>query len=248
MVDAATLAQWAAESQALLFVTHAAGGPLIAGKVNLVDTSGGALAMTLPDPTLTREPVVVVVTGASDATITVAGGTIDGAASGTVKKGAPAQYDAKAPDYVRCVGPGVGTGGGGTKSIFTVATNYNAEHGDFRVRNIAGTSAFNFSFCVPADFGALVGAAAVAIPDGTNASADIDLSSDYGAPGEAFDNHSESDTTSTYSLVEDELVEIDLSSVLSSLSANDYVGVMIDNNAVGFSVDYIGIVLRYTPV
>lgn len=139
-------------------------------------------------------------------------------------------------------------GAAGTKSVFYTATNYDAEHGDFRVRNIGGAGAFNFSFCVPADFGVLVDLVLVAIPDGTDAAADIDLNSDYGAPGEAFDNHSESDAASTFPLTVDELLELDISSVFSALGANDYCGIEVDHQGLGFSVDYVGIVLRYTPV
>ena len=80
MPDAATLAQWAAASQALLFVTKSPGDTLESGKINLLDTSGGPGTFTLPDPSLTRDPVVAKRTGASDATIDVfGGGTIDGA-------------------------------------------------------------------------------------------------------------------------------------------------------------------------
>ncbi len=50
--------------------------------------------------------------------------------------------------------------------------------------------------------------------------------------------------------MEDEIAEIDVSSVFSALSAGDYCGLMVDNNISGpsFSVDYVGIKLRYTPV
>lgn len=143
-----------------------------------------------------------------------------------------------------------GPGNPAVKEIFFAATNYSSEHGDFRVRNVSGTAGFNFTFAIPEDFSALLSIELIAIPDGTRADANIDLDSDYGNPGEPFDTHSETDTTSTFALVEDEIVELDVSSVFSALSANDYCGLMVDNNISGpsFSVDYIGIRLRYTPV
>ncbi len=143
-----------------------------------------------------------------------------------------------------------GPGNPAVKEVFFMATDYGAEHGDFRVRNVSGTAGFNFTFCIPDDFSALLALDLIAIPDGTRAAADIDLDSDYGNPGEQFDNHSEADTTITFALVEDEIAELDVSSVFSALSANDYCGLQVDNNISGpsFSVDYIGIRLRYTPV
>lgn len=143
-----------------------------------------------------------------------------------------------------------GPGNPAVKEIYFMATDYGAEHGDFRVRNVSGTASFNFTFCIPDDFNALLSLDLLAIPDGTRADADIDLDSDYGQVGEQFDNHSETDTTSTFALVQDEIAEIDISSVFSALAAGDYCGLQVDNNISGpsFSVDYFGIRLRYTPV
>jgi len=132
------------------------------------------------------------------------------------------------------------------KELFFGA-EYNAGHGDFRVRQISSTGNFDFTFLVPKDFGTLVELVMVAIPDGTAAAADIDLSSDYGAAGEAFNTHSEANTTITYPLVTNELVEMDISSVYAAISAGDYCGLNMNHQALGFTVDYLGIEIRYIP-
>ena len=108
MPDAVTLAEWAAASQALLFVTKSPGDTLEAGKVNLLDTSGGPGTFTLPDPSMTRDPVVAKRTGASDATLDVfGGGTIDGALTNILVVDQEAcTYTALDPDYRATAGLG----------------------------------------------------------------------------------------------------------------------------------------------
>jgi len=88
-------------------------------------------------------------------------------------------------------------------------------------------------FAVPADFSSITEAVIVVIP-GNNAvsSWDIDLETNYGADGEAYTTHNETDTSSTYdfSTADSKWKEIDISGLLSSLAANDYVHVEIENN------------------
>jgi hypothetical protein len=109
---------------------------------------------------------------------------------------------------------------------------------------VGSNGAINLEFAVPSDFGSLTTVAACFIPDGTNASANIDIYSTYGGPGEVFNTHAESDTTITYSWTADEISLLDISSIFSSLAANDACGVQMDHNATGAG-DYIGIVLEY---
>jgi hypothetical protein len=138
-------------------------------------------------------------------------------------------------------------GGAATvKEFFTPGTDYNANMGAFRERNFSGTTQFNFSFIVPDAFLALTSLRILGIPNVTNAAADIDLISDYGAEGEAFNNHSESELGNTYNLVANQLFSIDISPVYSVLAAGDRCGLTVDHNNLGGAVGYIGIHMLYT--
>lgn len=136
-----------------------------------------------------------------------------------------------------------------TKEIFVAATDYNANLGNIRTREIGGTGAHRFTFSIPSDFVSLVSCDLIGIisTGAAGSGRDIDLSSDYGAIGEAYNIHTESDTTTTYDFTgkANQYASIDISTVLSSLSAGDFVGVFVDHNAIGGSIDYIGIKLIY---
>ena len=72
--------------------------------------------------------------------------------------------------------------------------------------------------------------------------------SDYGAEGEANNNHSESDTTTLYdfSAIANGIIEIDLTPVFSVLSAGDAAGLLVDHMGIGGTIYYLGIYLEYT--
>lgn len=140
-----------------------------------------------------------------------------------------------------------------TRELFWAATDYNANADglDFRARNVAGTGSHRFTFFVPFDAVTIIDVALIAISGLVVAApaADIDLFSDYGTDGEQADNHSESDTTSTYVIpIQSELFEIDISGVFSALAANDRCGIFVDHNSIGGDIDYIGLRLRYSTV
>jgi hypothetical protein len=75
---------------------------------------------------------------------------------------------------------------------------------------------------------------------------DIDISSDYGGLGEVYNANSETNTTITYSVTVDQLTGLDVSSVYSAVAANDFCGLFVDQNAIGQTMYYLGIYLRYT--
>ena len=133
-----------------------------------------------------------------------------------------------------------------TKEVFYPIGNTNGNRGDFPVQNLGSGGSGRFQFRVPHDFTTLTALVLVAIPGGTVGAADIDLSSDYGAPGEAFNANSESNTVITFALTINVLAELDITSVFSALAANDYAGLLINHTGVTGGVDYLGIRLRYT--
>ncbi len=136
----------------------------------------------------------------------------------------------------------------GQASVF-YAPDVTANQDTYRVRILGSTANFNFTFQIPDDFDTLVEVVAIVSPEGGAAGSgkDIDLMSQYGGAGEAINAHMESDVTSTYDLgVADEFAEIPLDTVFNSLSAGDVCGINIDQNGVGGTVNYYGILLRYT--
>jgi hypothetical protein len=138
---------------------------------------------------------------------------------------------------------------GPTKELFFAGTDYNANVGNIRTRVVVGTGGQRFTFAIPSDFVSLSSVNLIGIisAGAAGASKNIDLSSDYGAIGEAYNLHSESDTATTYDFTgkANQYAAIDLSVVLSSLSANDYVGIFVDHNSIGGDIDYVGIKLVY---
>lgn len=118
--------------------------------------------------------------------------------------------------------------------------------GDMFIYFIGGALEGAIAFRVPYDFTSITSAEAIIIPDQTNATTNIDINSDYGAIGEAYNNHSESDTASTYNLTQNQIYALDVSGILTGIAAGDYVGIRITAGAGGDTHNFIGFRLRYT--
>lgn len=130
------------------------------------------------------------------------------------------------------------------KEVFYRVDNSNDNSGDYLTKEILSNGSGFFAFRVPFDFVSLVDLKLVMIPQSTRANADIDLFSDYASVGEPKNFHSEDDTTTTYSFTLDEMTEIDISGVFSSITAGDYGGLKVDHKAAGVQ-DYLGIRIKY---
>jgi len=123
--------------------------------------------------------------------------------------------------------------------------NPSTNFGNYRVRAVATNGNHNFNLMVPSDFASLVSVEMIFISGGTFVAQNIDLSSEYGAIGEQNDNHAETDVAFTTSGTADETGSYSLASVLSSLAAGDFVGINIDHQGIGTSLNYLGIRLIY---
>lgn len=140
-----------------------------------------------------------------------------------------------------------GGGGSATKEMFYAdLIGTKNSNGSFAGRSVSSGGDHCFTWFVPHDYSSTTSIELLCIPNGTNATADIDLNSDYGAAGEAHNTHSESNTSITFNLVQDDIIAMDVSSVYSSLTASDYCGLDVDHNTIGFTNMYIGIRFRYT--
>ncbi len=126
-----------------------------------------------------------------------------------------------------------------------------SSRGNFRVKVLGSDGGGAYcNFHVPHDFTAISALELIGIVGSGAAGSgkDIDLYSEHGAPGEAYDTHTEADTTSTYDLTgkTDVLHPFDISGVFSAIAAGDYCGFSLDHNTIGGSIYYLGIRLRYT--
>jgi hypothetical protein len=124
-------------------------------------------------------------------------------------------------------------------------SDYLANEGNYRVRQVSGTGTFRHNFFVPHDFNSVVSLVAIVAPVANIVAGDIDLFSDYGEQGQSLTQFQETDVGSTYNLTGMVWNALDLTSVFSSLTASMYCGVQIDGNGLGTSLDYFGIRLRY---
>jgi hypothetical protein len=119
----------------------------------------------------------------------------------------------------------------------------------FKTKVIVTDGQERFTFKIPSDFVSLYKLCLIGIVSSGAAGTgkDIDLYSSYGAAGEDYNAHTESDTATTYNFLgkTDKLVEINISSVFSSVSKDDYCGLRIVHNTIGGDIDYLGILLEY---
>lgn len=106
----------------------------------------------------------------------------------------------------------------------------------------ASNETIYMSFAVPSDLLVVPTVYLVWVGTANGTGIDIDLSSDYGAEGEAHNVHSESDTTSTYNFVANELTLTDISAILSSLALGDFVAIKVQIKQTYDDLMVIGII------
>jgi hypothetical protein len=135
------------------------------------------------------------------------------------------------------------------RTAFTPIGGIDSSIGDFPTHINSSNSAAFFTFQVPGDFAQLTSVQLVGIPSAAAAGPgrDIDLTSDYAQPGEAFNNHSESDLATIYDLTgtANTIFGIDATTVFSNLSAGDHCGLQVKHNSIGGAIEYIGIAINY---
>ena len=172
------------------------------------------------------------------ANIEALSGVVEGATAYATDTDEPGWYDGAAWVW--------GSGGsGGNKTLFfncLKGSSYSAV-GDFWTTE-SGSECY-FILLIPDDFSSLVSADVIVLPVASG-SLTFSLESDYATTGEAYNTHSDSDTTGSYALTDEELIGIDVSSVLASISAGDYVGLTIEKDS-AVSLKFIGLKFVYTP-
>lgn len=123
-----------------------------------------------------------------------------------------------------------------------------SQRGDFPVADLPGLGSASISFRAPPDYASILTAEIIVIPTSTQGAADWDISSDYGAVGEAYNVHSESDNATTYNVTNNQLFAVDISGILTALAADDAVGITLTVSTAAHTVAIVGVRFRYTDV
>lgn len=119
-------------------------------------------------------------------------------------------------------------------------------YGNYPVCHLTLTNyAAYMSFNVPDDFHSITEAKVAVIPRNTHAAAAWSVSSHYGAVGESYLQHS-GGVAITYSVSNGVLFEVDISGILTSLAAGDYVGIRFYKRDDWVYVDVLGVMFKYT--
>jgi hypothetical protein len=117
--------------------------------------------------------------------------------------------------------------------------------GDFATISVGANANLAITFEFPDDYVSLSQLVVVGWPNASFTAQDIDLTSDYGAVGELYNANSSADATGTYSGVINTVFELSIANLFPSASAGDYAAAQVDHNAIGTTVNYIGIRMQY---
>jgi len=100
-------------------------------------------------------------------------------------------------------------------------------------------------FKVPDIFASLAEAVIVVRPLATQAAADWDIYANYGATGENYIIHTESDLATTYNVTNNQFFEVNASGILTALAAGDHVQLILINKNSAHDVGVFGFFMRY---
>ncbi|KKK51010.1 hypothetical protein LCGC14_3119300, partial [marine sediment metagenome] len=146
--------------------------------------------------------------------------------------------------------PAWAAAGGGTLGFF-VPVNYTDATMNFdgiwpvAQLSTSGHRAFT-SFYIPSDFSSITEAVIIVIPKFTQASNNWDIQCYYASAGQASNTHVENDTAATYNTVANQLFEVDISGILTSLVAGDYASAKITLSDSGHDLNVIGVRFKYS--
>tara|TARA_Y100000310_G_scaffold281082_1_gene301311 strand:- start:17005 stop:17472 length:468 start_codon:yes stop_codon:yes gene_type:complete len=151
--------------------------------------------------------------------------------------------------------PGHAAGGGGgggnpTQEFFTpvcgvlngvMGTSNGWTYADLNASGEKGLT----SFYIPDDYSSLTEATIWIHAIGGGAAENWDIDSNYAADGEAYNQHTESDTGTTYNVTGNTMYEIDASGILTGIAAGDYCTVTLTSATTGHDCRVIGVRIKY---
>jgi len=146
-------------------------------------------------------------------------------------------------------GSAIGGGGSPTQELFVPAfpgyatQTYLDKYAVCRA-NAAGMFC-QMVFIVPHDYSSITDAVMLVIPRATQSTANWDIMTSYAANGEAHTTHVTENSSSTYNVTNLQLFEIDISGILGSIAAGDYVGIRYSQGTAGHNADVVGVRFKY---
>ncbi len=136
-----------------------------------------------------------------------------------------------------------------TKEFFVLmaaaegAFPYNLGVGRFRAKALTASESADFNFFIPNDFTTLTDAGVIMIPDATE-TIQWDVDTDFGAVGEASTANQDSITDGQISATSGQLIEANVTTALTSIAANDYVGMNFASDTTSLRV--VGLRVKYS--
>ncbi|NHJ39634.1 MAG: hypothetical protein FK731_06325 [Asgard group archaeon] len=138
------------------------------------------------------------------------------------------------------------------KTVFLSSPVFDNELGNYKTLNVPASGDGYFNFKIPSKANLITSLKLLGnISAGAAQTArNIDFYFEYHAEGEPYNQHSDSDTTSTYDLsaFSGKTYGFELKDKMSSLNANDLVGIFIDHSSIGGDINYFGIELTYHSI
>ena len=117
--------------------------------------------------------------------------------------------------------------------------------------SVATNGTFNTSFALPSDFASINTLQLIIIPSFTGVAVDIDVTINSHLSGQLYTLNSVADTTTTYSFTANTGYEIDLTLLFALLPPaaqvpNSRIGIELDHNGIGGTLNYIAVTGEYT--
>lgn len=132
-----------------------------------------------------------------------------------------------------------------TKEVFIPSAG-GSNVGSYLTEQIASAGAIRHSWRVPHNYTSIVSAVLVAIPAATSGPQTIQLTTNHAAAGEDATSVQEQDLAFVANYTANEMQEFDMSSVLTGIAADDFVGLLFDRQGAGFgNLEVLGIRFRY---
>lgn len=130
--------------------------------------------------------------------------------------------------------------------IVSPGNNIASANDPYASAGVSTNGTANFSFQLPMDFVSITMGQVFCIPAATASGLDIDILVNNASAGELFNANSASDTTSTYSFTASTVFVFNITSLLSGIGPGQIVGIHLDHNAIGQTVQYVALHIHYS--
>jgi len=130
-------------------------------------------------------------------------------------------------------------------------TDFNNSIAPYGSAAVASNGTFNTSFALPSDFASINTLQLIIIPAFTGVAVDIDVTINSHLSGQLYTLNSVADTTTTYSFTANTGYEIDLTLLFALLPLaaqvpGSRIGIELDHNGIGGTLNYIAVTGEYT--